>query len=124
MRLDLDVIADPAARAKAEREIIQKIAEFRAWQQIQNEFLARDQRLNLIELYGDIDTTVAAVAKREGYDLVLFSTPTPDFEQLNPEQLIQVIGNRRVVYQDDKIDVTQIVLAQMNLDFQNNPGGN
>jgi len=119
MRLDYEVIANPQKRAEKEREIIQAIAEFRAWQQIQQEYIARDQRLNLIELYGDIDRTVATVAQREGYDLVLFSTPTPDFEKLNPEQLLQVIGNRRVIYQTDKIDITSVVLEQLNLDLLN-----
>ncbi|MFN3165924.1 MAG: OmpH family outer membrane protein [Phycisphaeraceae bacterium] len=119
MKLDLDAIPNAQDRAKKEREIIEAIAEFRAWQQIQQEVLVRDQRLNLIELYGDIDKTVAVVAEREGYDLVLFSTPTPDFEQLNPEQLLQVIGNRRVIYQTDKVDLTKVVLEQMNLDHLN-----
>lgn len=119
MKLDLDAIANAQDRANKEREIIEAIAEFRAWQQIQQEVLVRDQRLNLIELYGDIDKTVAVVAEREGYDIVLFSTPTPDFEQLNPEQLLQVIGNRRVIYQTEKVDVTKVVLEQMNLDHLN-----
>lgn len=124
MQLELDVIADAQQRTDKERQIIRAIAEFRAWQQIEQEYIARDQRLNLIDLYGDIDKTVAAVAQREGYDLVLFSTPTPDFSQLNPDQLIQVISNRRVIYQTDRVDLTKIVLEQMNLDYINRGGQN
>ena len=119
MKLDLDELANAQDRAKKEREIIKSLAEFRACYQIEQEYIVRDQRLNLIELYGDIDKTVAMVAEREGYDVVLFSTPTPDFEQLNPEQLLQVIGNRRVIYESPKVDMTKIVLEQMNLDHLN-----
>ncbi len=119
MQLDLDLIANAQDRAKKEREIIEALSEFQAWQQIQQQYLLRDQRTFLIELYGDIDKTVAAVAERQGYDLVLFDTPSPDFEQLNPEQLVQAIGNRRVVYRSDKVNLTPLVLEQMNLDHQN-----
>lgn len=119
MKLDLDDLANAQDRAKKEREIVKALAEFRAWYQIEQEDFVRDQRLNLIDLYGDIDKTVAMIAEREGYDVVLFSTPTPDFEQLTPEQLLQAIGNRRVIYQNDKVDLTQVVLGQMNLDHKN-----
>lgn len=119
MRLDLEVIANAQDYAKKEREVIEATVEFRAWQQIQQEYIVRDQRLNLIEVYGDIENTVAKVAQDMGYDLVMFSTPSPEFEQLNPEQLLQVMRNRRVIYQNDKIDITDVVLTQMDLDYQN-----
>jgi len=122
LRTDLDLIGDAQSRSKMERDIIEAMSEFQAWQQIQQQYLLRDQRAFLIELYGDIDKTVASVAQREGYDLVLFDTPTPDFEQLNPEQLVQAIGNRRVIYRGDQINLTAMVLQQMNLNYLNRGG--
>ena len=119
MRQDLDLAATAAERQKKEREITKALYEFQAWQQIEQQNLLREQRLFLIELYGEIDKAVAAVAKKEGYDLVLFDTPSPDFDQLNPEQLVQVIGNRRVVYRTENINLTPIVLEKLNLDHQN-----
>lgn len=123
LRGELDIIGDAAARAKKENEIIKVMSEFQAWQQIQQQVLLRDQRVFLIELYGDIDKTVASVAQREGYDLVLFDTPSPDFEQLNAEQLVQAIGNRRIIFRTDRVDLTPVVLQQMNLNHLNR-GGN
>lgn len=119
MKADLDVLVKAEDRAKKEREIIEALSEFQAWQQIQQQYMLRDQRTFLIELYDDIDKTVAAVAKREGYDLVLFDTPSPDFEQLNPEQLVQAIGNRRIIFREERVNLTKVVLEQMNLDFKN-----
>lgn len=123
LRNDLDLVGTAADRQKKEREITKALYEFQAWQQIEQQNLLRDQRSFLIELYGDIDLAVAAIAKREGYDLVLFDTPTPDFDNLSPEQLVQVIGNRRVVYRSENVNLTPIVLEKLNRDHQNRGGG-
>ncbi|MFK7790176.1 MAG: OmpH family outer membrane protein [Phycisphaeraceae bacterium] len=119
LRQDLDLAATTAERQKKEREITKALYEFQAWQQIEQQNMLRDQRTFLIELYGEIDQAVAVIASREGYDLVLFDTPSPDFDQLNPEQLVQVIGNRRVVYRSEKINLTAVVLEKLNLDHLN-----
>jgi len=114
---DLDTIPrnQQQQRSAKEREILTARTQYAAWQQIQQQVLLGDQRMFLIELYGEIDQTVAAIAQREGYDLVLFDTPQPNFEQLNVEQLVQVIGERRVVYRNNNVDITTMVLEQMNL---------
>lgn len=123
LKNDLDLLAaNTTARTKKEREITKALYEFQAWQQIEQQNLLRDQRTMLVELYGEIDLAVAAIAQREGYDLVLFDTPTPDFDKLNPDQLIQVIGNRRVVYRTDKINLTPNVLEKLNLEYLNRGG--
>ena len=123
LRKDLDLLAaNTSARTKKEREITKALYEFQAWQQIEQQNLLRDQRTKLVELYGVIDLAVAEVAKKKGYDLVLFDTPTPDFDKLNPEQLIQVIGNRRVVYRSDDVNLTPNVLEKINSDYLNRGG--
>lgn len=123
LRNDLDLVGTAAERQKKEREITKALYEFQAWQQIEQQNMLREQRTFLIELYGVIDEAVEAIAKREGYDLVLFDTPTPDFAKLNPDQLVQVIGNRRVVYRSENINLTKIVLEKLNRDHQNRGGG-
>lgn len=124
LRGDLDLVGNDAERQKKIREITKAAYEFQAWQQIEQQNLLRDQRTALIELYGEIDQAVAMIASREGYDLVIFDTPSPDFDNLNPEQLVQVIGNRRVVYRSEKINLTPIVLEKLNLDHLNRGGNN
>ena len=120
--LELIPLANAQQRADKEREIVAARVEAQAWYQIQLQDQAQQQRMFLIALYGRIDETVSQVAQRQGYDLVLFDTPSPDFAQLNVEQLLQVIGERRVVYRDSDIDLTESVLAQLNLNDQV-PGG-
>lgn len=122
LRQDLDLVGGAAERQKKEREITKALFEFQAWQQIEQQNLLRDQRTALIDLYGEIDAAVAVIAQQEGYDLVLFDTPTPDFGNLNPEQLIQVIGNRRVVYRSEEVSLTKKVLAKLDLDHKNRGG--
>lgn len=118
LRQDLDLLTG-ADQSKKEREITKALYEFQAWQNIAQQNMLRDQRTFLIELYGEIDAAVASIAAREGYDMVLMDTPSPDFDTLNPEQLVQVIGNRRVVYRSEKINLTAIVLEKLNLDHLN-----
>lgn len=125
MRQDLELLdANGPQGQKKIGEITKALYEFQAWQQIEQQNLLRDQRMFLVELYGDIDSAVAAIANREGYELVLFDTPSPDFDQLNPEQLVQVIGNRRVVFRSEKINLTPIVLEKLNLDHLTRGGNN
>lgn len=118
LRNDLDIVAN-AERQKKIREITKATYEYQAWEQIERQNLLRDQRMFLIELYGDIDAAVSAIAQREGYDIVLFDTPTPDFDTIAPDQLIQVIGNRRVVYRADEVSITAVVLEKLNRDYKN-----
>lgn len=122
LRGELDLAANAAERQKIEREITKKLYEFQAWQQIEQQNLLREQRTFLIELYGKIDAAIGVIAQQEGYDLVLFDTPTPDFDKLNPDQLVQVIGNRRVLYRSEDINLTKKVLAKLDLDHKNRGG--
>lgn len=124
MRQDMELLDtnSPQHQQKA-RDITKALYEFQAWQQIEQQNLLRDQRTFLIELYGEIDKAVAKTAQDAGYELVIFDTPSPDFDTLNPEQLVQVIGNRRVVYRSDKINLTPTVLAKLDLDHKSR-GGN
>lgn len=119
MRQDLDVMPNAEARAKKESEIIEAIANFQAWSQVQQQYLQRDQQTFLAEIYTDIRRTVASVAQREGYDVVLLDAPSPDFSKLNAEQLVQVIGGRQVIYRTNRVDLTPVVLEQMNLNHLN-----
>lgn len=114
MRNDLEVIPNAAEKSKKETEIIQAIAEFQAWSQVQQQFLVRDQQTFLAEIYSEISTTVASVAQREGFDVVLLDPPSPDYTKLNAEQLVQVIGGRQVIYRANRVDLTALVLAQMD----------
>ena len=123
MRQDLELAGNAQERTKKERAITKALYEFQAWQQIEQQNMLREQRMFLIELYGGIDQAVAAVAKSEGYDIVLLDTPSPNFDQLSPEQLVQVIGNRRVVYRSENVSLTKTVLAKLDLDYKNR-GGN
>ncbi|MGB0768307.1 MAG: OmpH family outer membrane protein [Phycisphaeraceae bacterium] len=123
MRTDLDLIDNAQKRSDKEREITKALYEFQAWQNIEQQNLLREQRMFLIELYGEIDNAVAMIANREGVDLVMLDTPTPRFDDLNAEQLVQAIGNRRVIYRGEKVNLTPIVLEKLNLDHLNR-GGN
>ncbi len=120
LRQDLGLLdANTPQRTKKEREITKSLYEFQAWQQIEQQNLLRDQRLFLIELYGEIDNAVATIAKQSGYDMVLLDTPTPDFGSLTPEQLVQVIGNRRVLYRAERVNLTKDVMGKLDLDYKN-----
>lgn len=119
MQNELDLVATEGQRQEKIREITKLTYEARAWQEIERQNLRRDQQTFLIELYGEIDAAVSAIAQREGYDIVIFDTPTPDFNNINPDQLINVIGNRRVIYRKEDVSITKVVLEKLDRDYKN-----
>lgn len=120
MQNDLSLLpAGAAERLKKEEEIIAKAAEFQAWQQLQQQLAARDQRLFFISLYSKIDTTTQKIAAQRGIDVVLLDTPAPNLEKLNPDQIIPAIGSRNVMFHNNSVDITADVTTQLNTDWAN-----
>jgi len=120
MRNDLQVL--PAGSKEAsdkEQAILGKVAEFQAWQQLQQALAVREQRLTLIAVYRKIYDTTQKIAQQRGIEIVILDTPLPNLEQVQPDQLLSVMGSRNVMYKSDRVDITTDVTTQLNTDFKN-----
>ncbi|MEM1355583.1 MAG: OmpH family outer membrane protein [Planctomycetota bacterium] len=120
MRNDLKILqaGSPEAITK-EEEILQKLAEFQAWQQLRQALAVREQRLKLIVVYRKIYDTTQSIAKQRGIEIVVLDTPLPNLDQVAPDQLLNVMGSRNVMYKSDRVDITTDVTTQLNTDYKN-----
>ena len=120
MQNDLELL-DPASDAYSTKEdqIFDALIELRTWQSIQEQRNVLDQRTHLANLYRKIVQAGGAVAEQQGYDMVLLDTQVPDLDRLNPEQLLNAIATRKVLFHTDDVDITRDVLERMNTAYNN-----
>jgi len=84
------------------------------------------RRIELI--YNKMRKTIAAVAKADGYQIVLFKevedeTGNVKFPGENMKQTNQSIEGRKVLWADESIDLTERVKTRMNNEFKARPQG-
>ncbi|MFI4859399.1 MAG: OmpH family outer membrane protein [Phycisphaerales bacterium JB063] len=120
MQNDLELL-DPDSDAYTEKEdqIFTTLIELRTWQQIQEQRNILEQRTHLASLYRKVVQAGTAMAEQRGIDAVLLDTQVPDLDRLNPEQLLNAIATRKVLYHNDEIDMTDDVIQQMNAAWAN-----
>lgn len=120
MQNDLELLdPDSDAYSTKEDQIFDALIELRTWQSIQEQRNVLNQRTHLANLYRKIVQAGAAIAEQQGYDLVLLDTQVPDFDRLNPEQLLNAIATRKVLHHTDEIDMTDDVIGRMNTAWNN-----
>ncbi|MFG0328273.1 MAG: OmpH family outer membrane protein [Phycisphaerales bacterium] len=101
---------------KLRMEIVQN----KAWSDFQNELLQRRELRAQIEIYLKINEAVTEVAKRDGWNLVIWD----DSEALLPranqiEAGPESISRRRVFYADEQVtDITEDVAQFMNNNYK------
>jgi Skp family chaperone for outer membrane proteins len=66
-----------------------------------------------IEIYNEVRRVVSMIAKDHKFDLVL-RVEAPSLEEQDPENLAQRINSRVVLYFNEGVDITDIVLKRLN----------
>ncbi|MEM9415217.1 MAG: OmpH family outer membrane protein [Planctomycetota bacterium] len=120
MQNDLELL-DPDSQAYADKEdqIFTSLIELRTWQSIQEQRNILEQRTHLASLYRKVVQAGRAIAEQRGIDAVLLDTQVPDLDRLNPEQLLNAIATRKVLYHNEETDITGDVIQQMNTAWNN-----
>ena len=83
-----------------------------------------ERSLMFRDLYMKIKSSVANIANENGYDLVLITDDDREIlanPQTNTSQEFQVreqIGQQRVVFASDQIDITEQIVTHMNLEWE------
>jgi Skp family chaperone for outer membrane proteins len=110
-------LATGSKKYDEEVEKLQKMdAERQVWRKIQEQTVMRDYRLATEQMYNEINTTIAAVAKEQGFDIVLYR----DSVELNsetPTELLGKIALRKVLYNDPSLDITDQVIERVNATY-------
>jgi Skp family chaperone for outer membrane proteins len=93
------------------------VIEAQIWMETEEMALAK-RNLNFRRtMYQNILDTVAEVARDEGYTLVVVRD-SRDTSADNIQDLVSKMQNRKVLYNDDGIDITETVLSDLNLAYQ------
>lgn len=104
----------PEQRKKLE-EVEQKSIELQGWIKYQQEKLSREEKIRYQGLYRDTLEAIAAVAEANNIDLVLYRERPPKFDRrLNTAQVLGLIGNRKMLYVREDLDITNEAITRMN----------
>ncbi len=95
--------------------------EYQVWLGFEQRMLRDEHMRRLIQIYEDTQSAVRGVAESRGIDLVLtydrLSADAPDSVSMRQQILLQ-----KVIYANDRIDLTQPVLEQLNRAYQERGG--
>lgn len=71
------------------------------------------------DLYGKATEAIAALAKRDGIDLVMFDDRSIGLpERSGMKELNQVVANKRVLFASEGVDITDRLIVIMNNDYK------
>jgi len=102
---------------KRNEEFKKKVIEYRVWEGLTRDRITESYRWWIERTYQMITDEVASVAKAEGVQLVLTKDRLKTDVQDVKELLARII-NRKVVYADARVDMTEKVLSSLNAAFQ------
>ncbi len=90
------------------------------WRKMQEQTAVRWHRQHTEEMYREILTAVEVVAKQRGCDLVIYREDVPIASQTTTE-LLNKIAQRKCLYFNPSIDLTDAVLQLANSNYANQP---
>ena len=101
---------------KKQSEVEEALWHYQAWVKFQEQMLLREEKNRYELLYRKTLDAVKEVAQANGIDIVLFKEKEdPDFSRLKKAaQVLALIGNRKVVYTRDELDITDLVITRMD----------
>lgn len=100
---------------KKMEEVEEMAAHLKGWMEFQQARLARSEKIRYERLYRETREAVKEVAEANNVDLVLFKEPGINLNRrLSTAQLLALIGNRKVLYVRDELDLTDQVITRMN----------
>lgn len=103
------------------QELIRLEMEYQVWGSYEQRRMVDEHMRRLLQIYEDTQSAVRTVADARGLDLVLtydrLSEDAPDSTALRQQILL-----RKVIYANDRIDLTRVVLEELNRAYQQRGG--
>ncbi len=94
------------------------------WFQEANVILEVEKALQLQDMYKNVKEAIEALAGAEGYDMVIVNDESGELPfdreaQISPQlQVLQQIANRKLLYLNPAIDITEDLIERMNNAFR------
>ena len=97
-------LTDAAGRLKVFEEFLKRKVEF-------------EQAMLVRTTYTNIKASLGSICKAQGIDIVFMDDATPPFDKSDPRPITQQISGRRMLWFDSSLDITDMVIKQMNTAF-------
>ncbi|MCH2210618.1 MAG: OmpH family outer membrane protein [Fuerstiella sp.] len=104
-----------------ERRLLDEKAKFESWRAATQRKLARRETEMLKTIYADVSRMVKAYSEYAEYSLVLRFNRKGVDDEMQPQQAIQAM-NKNVIYHQSGNDITEIVLKQLNNQYNRKSG--
>jgi len=88
-----------------------------AWRKTQESSIVREHRMLTEQMYEEIVKVIADLAKEQGFDLVVYRDNI-DLASQTTSELLAKIAQRKVLYNDPSLDLTQAVLERANAAYK------
>ncbi len=95
-------------------ELMRKTLEYEGYVQFANNRLELAKAEALRDIYLELRSAIARISQRNGYDLVIVDDTVGDLTPTTEQEMQRQISARRVLYGARTIDVTDLVIAEMN----------
>ena len=105
---------------KTTTQLQKLVMEQSVWRKMQEQTASQWHRRLTEEMYREILTAVETVAKQQGCDLVIYREDVPIASQ-NTTELLNKIAQRKCLYFDPAIDLTDAVLHLANRRYADQP---
>lgn len=94
--------------------------DYKNWAELKQADMSREIGVWTVKIYRDIQKAAGEVAKRDGYDLVLYKG---EFEQTSPDPdaIREQIRSLQILYSNPSIDITQALVDKLNNDYRTQP---
>ncbi|MEM1212178.1 MAG: hypothetical protein AAGI68_07750 [Planctomycetota bacterium] len=118
LKARLKVAAPGSDQAREiENNIVLQTIQLEALLKFEQARLTRDTSLHFAKVYQDVIQAAGRIAAQNGYKVLMYKSPEPDLEKLAPKDLATVFQNRKVLWHDGAVDLTQQIILQMNNEF-------
>jgi outer membrane protein len=94
-----------------------KSLEYQAWKQYQQRKIDNETTNRIQDLYNKVLDAIERLAKKDGYDLVLFKDQTESLRGQNPQQITAMIQIRKVLYSKTELDITDQIKQLCNNEY-------
>ena len=102
-------------------ELLKAAIEYETWGKLNQANFQREQKLQMKMLFQRIQDAVAEIAKQKGFDLVLTDQRPDlpdDIENMTVDQLRSLINARTVLFANEKVDISNDVLALLDSKYR------
>lgn len=115
LQADLELLESDGAAAKAaEVELLQATFEFELQVQYAQNKLENEKAKSLKRIYKHIREAAAAVADKHGVNVVMVDDSVGDIRGSTEAEVNREISARRLLYADQSVDITDLVLEELN----------